>query len=308
MANSGEWDGAQYQYVVTPLITKRTSGVPSTWCSFYDTKIEHQGDDAITMHYSHDFIVDGVRALYARDNGITTMGVECDDGSYNGSVKNVYARGIAFGVAAKAHTSPDHPAPSNINFDGITLERGYGRVLWISGNVGGDPTFGTNINATNIFYNRPVSVASSENIGIHITNGATNVTVRNFTLRARAGDALYRALYVSGGAKNVLVDGGQIENWAPPDDAGATANGDTMRISSNGEDVKFANIKAFGCGKFGLWDSGALRSDFQNISLQGTSVASSIGFWVSVSTATTATTNRAVKIIGGFTTPTTIVP
>jgi len=306
ISNTGEWDGTIWRYVKTASAKKRQAGVPSVNCTIMGVRVEHQGDDAVTAHYSHDFYVDGVRALYCRNSSPTSMGFEADDGSYNAIIKNIYSRGNAFGAASKSHT--DNPAPSNITFEDITLECGFGRAFWVTGDTSGLADHGCNIHAMNVTMIRPFFVADSEACGVHITGNAKNVSVRNFKAKAKASDTsfLYRAIFISGTVSDVLVDGFVVENWAVLDD-GVHGNGDTMRVTAGCTDVTIKNGKLTGCGKYGFWDSGSTRGDFDNIKVQGTDVASSIGFWISQSITTNKTTQRALKVISGFATEETIV-
>jgi len=312
LCNNGELQAGVPKYSAAPSASKRDVGIASHGWQIKRIHLENWGDDAVTFHYSHSSHFEDISGYFAsgRIGYENSMVVEADDGCWGITVRGVYARGVPHAVGIKCHA--DNPPPSGIKMYDVVAEMcGRGCSIYSSAGVGvGD--FGEDNHIDGLRYTRPADWAPGlqEVMPLYISN-MKHVTAKNIYFSARVGDAfLWRGIYVSAGAQNVLVDGFTGVNWVVPDGVtygSTTLDGATVRVSGGPSDVTFRNGTLLGCGKYAIWDSGSTRPDYDNIRLGGTSVAGSIGFWISTSVAASKATNRAIKVISGFATEQTIV-
>lgn len=307
--NTGEVVSSDREYSNTPNATKWNVGVRSSDGIVEDVVSYFSGDDHVTTHYSDggNGRIEWVWAYmssgrHPTGGALVSIGVESDDGSKGFRIAHVYARGLARAVAVKNHAGD--PAPINCRVRDVTAERcGQGVAFYDDNNSG---TEGNNT-LDGLTFSRPVKRFVSHEVYGFLARGNADIKAANLTIKARGDETDLRGAIHIGGAKRVKVSAFDIVNWKAADTA--TDMG-TIRVTSTCEDISISRGTASGAGLYGLHDSGSVRADYDDITVKGTGVASSKGFYV---TGGSGHTSRSTKVgdtysagVSGFVTATDI--
>lgn len=188
-------------------------------------------DDAFTMHYSHDLLIESCYA-YMPDrvidsNGIQN-GVEVDDGSWRVTVRDCYAYGFQNGVQVKGHT--DAPPAYDVWVERCTAENCAVGITLASSTF----DVGRNVSITDCEIISPNPDIGGEDMrghGIKVYN-YREVTIRNLTLR----DGGRYGITIRGQGK-VVIDGVQLLGYMLSGTTPDPSNNGVITLSSNSTDT-----------------------------------------------------------------------
>lgn len=305
VSNTGELDatGTDREYCRSPLPTKWDVGVASEDIRMRRITSFNSGDDHITAHYSRGgrkgYIEDTEHYFTSGrhpDGPQVSMGVEIDDGSWGFKARRVYSRSLARAAAAKSH--PGNPAPIDNTFEDITSERCAQGVLFYDPNDAGRG----NNTLRGLTYSRPYEVAPGEvDVIGYASNGMTGTRAYDLDISCRGDETfLSAAIQIQSASEDAKVDGFTVTNWKAIVDLPNSLQGETVRVTSTAVDASVRNGRIVNGGRYGVWDSGSIRPDYDNISIIGADVVCTIGFRVSVDN---TLSYSAIKVTGTYTTP-----
>lgn len=283
------------EYILVPNSNSYKAGVVSENGFISDIWAEQCGDDHITAHTALKGTIEKVKAFYpsGRHSGgwRVSCAAEADDGADEITIRDVFCQGHRIAVASKSHSPA--AAPRNCVFENIHADF-CSTVLMLNATA---TTLSCNHYARKLTLTNPwIDPASdaTEGQGILIS-GVFGATIEAVHLQARGTESyLGAALVIGSTAANIHISSLIVENWK----ANASYDlGATVRLTSTSTACAITNARITGAGLYGVNDGGS-KNDLNNLVVDGTSTASSVGV-----AGNGTTTSRALKV-SGFSTST----